>query len=194
VVPRPLTEQELVIEATRGDGDAFAALVREHETMAFRTAYLLTSDREEARDATQAGFLKAWQALARFRGAAFRPWLLQIVANEARNRSRAVGRRQALVLRAGAGLAGADAPSAEETMLTSAAKQELWSALERLREEDRLVLSCRFLLELSEAETASVLDLKRGTVKSRTSRALERLQSELESPTPTGEDGGERDV
>ena len=59
-------------------------------------------------------------------------------------------------------------------------RAELLMALERLREDDRLVLSCRYLLDLNEVETAEVLSLRRGTVKSRTSRALGRMREQLE--------------
>jgi RNA polymerase sigma-70 factor (ECF subfamily) len=56
---------------------------------------------------------------------------------------------------------------------------ELLAALDRLREEDRLVLTCRFLLDLSERETAQMLNLRLGTAKSRLSRALSRLGQEI---------------
>jgi RNA polymerase sigma-70 factor (ECF subfamily) len=55
----------------------------------------------------------------------------------------------------------------------------LLAAVETLREEDRLVITCRYFLELSEAETAEVLGWRRGTVKSRLSRALERLRAQM---------------
>src|SRR3712207_6861099 len=58
----------------------------------FRTACLITSSAADAEEAAQEAFVKAWRALPRFRaGAPFRPWLLTIVANEARNRRRAEG-------------------------------------------------------------------------------------------------------
>ena len=83
--------------ARRGDERAFAELVRMHQEIAYRIAYLISGD--EAEDAVQDGVLKAWRALGRFRpGAPFRPWLLRIVANEARNRRRSSGRRVALAL------------------------------------------------------------------------------------------------
>jgi RNA polymerase sigma-70 factor (ECF subfamily) len=56
------------------------------------------------------------------------------------------------------------------------------AALHRLREDDRLVIACRYLLELSEAETAAALGVRPGTVKSRLSRSLERLRAELGDP------------
>ena len=51
--------------------------------------------------------------------------------------------------------------------------------MERLPDRDRTVIACRYLLELSEAETAAALDVRLGTVKSRLSRALERLRKEV---------------
>ena len=100
MVSRPPTEDELVERARGGDAAAFAALVRDHEEIAFRTAYLIARNAADAEDAAQVGLTKAWRALPRFRrGAPFRPWLLAIVANEARNRRRAEGRREGLTLR-----------------------------------------------------------------------------------------------
>jgi len=192
-VSRPPREDELVERARRGDGAAFGALVRDQEEIAFRTAYLITRNAADAEDAAQTALVKAFYALPRFRRSApLRPWLLAIVANEARNRLRAGGRREALALRAGHELpsarggvpgselpSGGAAPSPEGRVLAAEARAELLAALESLGEEDRLVLSCRYLLDLTEAETAETLSLRRGTVKSRTSRALERLRAEL---------------
>jgi len=181
VVSRPPTEDELVERARGGDAAAFAALVRDHEEIAFRTAYLIARNAADAEDAAQVGLTKAWRALPRFRrGAPFRPWLLAIVANEARNRRRAAGRREGLALRAAHELPSGDAaPSPEGRALAGEARAELVAALEQLSEDDRAVLSCRYLLELGEEETAQVLSLRRGTVKSRTSRALERLREQM---------------
>jgi RNA polymerase sigma-70 factor (ECF subfamily) len=183
VVGRPLAENELVERAKSGDTDAYAALVRGHEEIAFRTAVLITGDAAEAEEAAQDGFVKAHRALHRFRsGEPLRPWLLTIVANEARNRRRAGGRRAALALR----VAGEErpsreaAPSPEAALLASEQRAMLLAALERLRDEDRLVIGCRYLLDLSEAETAAALGVPRGTVKSRLSRGLERLRAEVE--------------
>jgi RNA polymerase sigma factor (sigma-70 family) len=173
---RPLEERELVRRARRGDERAFAELVRMHQEIAFRIAYLIAGS--DAEDAVQEGVLKAWRALGRFRpGAPFRPWLLRIVANEARNRRRSAGRRAALVLRAEReDVSGGAAPSPEADVLAADERTRLLGALESLPEDARLVLACRYLLELSEAETAAALGVRRGTVKSRASRALDRLR------------------
>ena len=162
--------------ARRGDERAFAELVRMHQEIAYRIAYLISGD--ESEDAVQDGVLKAWRALGRFRpGAPFRPWLLRIVANEARNRRRSSSRRAALALRAEReDVSGGAAPSPEAAVLAADERERLLSALEDLPDEARLVLACRYLLELSETETAAALGVRRGTVKSRASRALERLR------------------
>jgi RNA polymerase sigma-70 factor (ECF subfamily) len=182
-VARALTEGELVALARRGDGDAYASLVRAHSDIAFRTAMLITQDAAEAEDAAQEGFVRAWRALPRFQtGRPLRPWLLTIVANEARNRRRAGGRREHLVLRVAGEErpAGGAAPSPEAALLAGETRTELGRALARLDDRDRLVLGLRFLLDLGEEETAAALGVRRGTVKSRTSRALARLRAVMD--------------
>ena len=133
-------------------------------------AYLITRNAADAEDATQDALVKAWRAFGRFRpDAPMRPWLLQIVANEARNRRRSEGRRERLALRASSGEA---APSPEEEI----DRERLVGALDELSGDHRLVLGCRYLLDLSEEETAAALDVPLGTVKSRTARALDALR------------------
>ena len=153
-----------------------------YQGLAFRTAFLLTGSSTDAEDAAQVGFMKAWRALPRFRsGAPFKPWLLRIVANEAHNRRRASGRRVTLQLRATAVDPPDDAaPSPEGAALARERRGELLAGLDRLDERDRDVLMCRYFLQLTEEETSEVLGVRRGTVKSRTARALERLRAEVE--------------
>jgi DNA-directed RNA polymerase specialized sigma24 family protein len=102
VEDRPLDEPALIERAKRGDVAAYERIVSEHQTIAFRTAWTITGSAADAEEAAQDAFVNAYRALARFRsGAPFRPWLLRIVANEARNRRSAAGRRQRLAVRAG---------------------------------------------------------------------------------------------
>jgi len=178
VVSRPLDEAALVARAKRGEPAAYEELVRMHQDIAFRTACVITRDASDAEEAAQDGFVKAYRALGRFReGAPFRPWLLRIVANEARNRRRAAGRRGRLWARAvEEEISGDAAPSPEAVVVSAERRVALLTALATLREDDRAVLGCRFLVGLSEQETASALGLRRGTVKSRTARALARLR------------------
>jgi len=179
MVGRPSDDHALVERARRGDSAAYEHLVRMHQHVAFRTACLLAGSTADAEEAVQDGFVKAWHALPRFReGAPFRPWLLAIVANEARTRRRAASRRAGWTLRA-AEAARTEPPagdSAEATVVASETRAELLSALAQLDERDRTVLVLRYLLDLGEADMAAVLDCRPGTVKSRLSRALERLR------------------
>ena len=137
-------------------------------------AYLITRNAADAEDAVQDGLVKAWRAFGRFRrDAPMRPWLLRIVANEARNRRRSTRRREALALRASPGEA---APSPEEAAVDAEERARLLAALDTLPDGMRLVLACRHLLSLSEEETAAALGVRVGTVKSRSARALEKLR------------------
>jgi len=179
---RPLEDAELVDLARDGDVHAYEELVSRYQGIAYRVAWLVARQAGEAEDAVQEAFVKAYYALPRFRpGAPFRPWLLRIVANEARNRVRSTRRQERLVLRAAAVEPGGAAPSPETAALDRADAQALVRALEKLPEPDRLVIAYRYLFELSEAEMADALDVRPGTVKSRLSRALTRLRAELET-------------
>ena len=154
--------------------------MRRHQAVAFRTAFAITGDAAEAEDAAQEAFVKVYRTLDRFRsGAPFRPWLLTVVANEARNRRRAAGRRLNLTLRAAEHGSQGAPPSPETTVLAEERRAELLGAVDGLREEDREVISLRYFLELTEAEAAAVMGCARGTVKSRLSRAVGRLREKM---------------
>lgn len=96
-----LDEDDALIERARhGDTDAYAALVEHYQELAFRTAYVILGDAAEAEDAAQEAFINAFYALGRFRaGSPFRPWILRIVANAARNRRKSAARREHLTIR-----------------------------------------------------------------------------------------------
>jgi RNA polymerase sigma-70 factor (ECF subfamily) len=178
VVGRPLDEVRLIERAQRGDAAAYEELVRAYQAIAFRTARAIGASAPDAEDAAQEAFVKAWRALPRFHsGSPFRPWLLTIVANEARSRRRSLARRDAAAARA-AVAPPAVARSAEDSALDAARANALLAAIARLPDAQREVVALRYLLDLSEAETAKVLRCRPGTVKSRLSRALERLRAQ----------------
>jgi len=172
-----------VERARRGHAHAYDEIVMRYTELAFRTAYLVTGSSADAEEAVQDAFVKAHRALARFRaGASFRPWLLRIVGNEARNRRRAAGRRAAIEQRAARlELAGATADP-EAAAEASAGRRTLLAALDALPDEQRLVVTCRYLLQLSVEETSAALAIPEGTVKSRLARSLDRLRELLEDP------------
>ena len=169
---------ELVGRARAGDLDAFAQLLRRHETMAGRVAILIAGP-DDADDVLQEAYLRAHRALDRFRDdAPFRPWLLAIVANQARNHRRSAWRRGSLALRV-ASRASTVADGPEDAAVEDERRRLVLAALDSLGPKDRLVVACRYLLELSEAETVAITGWPAGTVKSRLSRALGRLQQVL---------------
>jgi RNA polymerase sigma-70 factor, ECF subfamily len=176
-----LDDLELVGRARDGDVSAYGELVGRYREVAFRTAWLITRSSAEAEDAAQEAFVKAFYALGRFRaGEAFRPWILRIVSNEAKNRRRSTGRRERLTVRLAQDRGSGDAaPSPEAAALGREDREALARALDGLPERERLVVSYRYLLELSEAETARTLGIRPGTVKSRLSRGLDRLRQAL---------------
>jgi RNA polymerase sigma-70 factor (ECF subfamily) len=176
-----LEEAKLAERARSGDTAAYERLVRMHQAVAFRAAYLVTGDGPDAEDAIQEAFIKAYRALDRFRpGAPFRPWLLAIVTNEARNRRRSAGRRAKLSLQVSAeGQVLSTAASPEAAVVAAERREELLASVGELSEGERLVISYRYFLGLSEEETATTLGCARGTVKSRASRAIVRLRKAM---------------
>jgi RNA polymerase sigma-70 factor (ECF subfamily) len=178
---RPLIEQELIQNARNGDVEAFEELVRVHMQIALRVAFLVVGDRTEAEDVTQEAFVKAYHALARFRqDSPFRPWLLRIVRNEALNQRRRHGRQDRLTLRlANDPVSGDAAPSPETTVMAGVDREMVLAAVNALPDRYREVVAHRYLIGLSEAETAATLGIPAGTVKSRTARALQRLDRAL---------------
>jgi RNA polymerase sigma factor (sigma-70 family) len=168
---------DLVAEAQAGDASAFGHLVRRHAPMAKRMAVLWGAG-ADADDVVQEAFVKAYAALPRFRGDTFRAWLLSIVHNETRNLHRSRGRRVARETMASLPEEFL-AFDPEEEAMSADRRQRLLSDVRQLPVALREVVSCRYLLELSEAETSMTLGLPAGTVKSRLHRALESLRREV---------------
>lgn len=188
-----MSERKLVERAKRGDGRAYETQVRQYQELAFRTAFLITNDAgdaDDAEDATQSAFLKAYLHPSRFRtNAPFRPWILQIVANEAKNARRS---HQRHLLRRSDGASAADLATTDSSPELRLIARE-WSAwlvehINALSEDDRLVIYSRYALDLTEAEMAGVLGCARGTVKSRLHRAIGRLRARLGPERPDIDD------
>jgi RNA polymerase sigma factor (sigma-70 family) len=177
----PPEERELVERARRGDHGAYAALVREHEQAAFRVAYVvLGGSSADAEDVAQEAFVKAYRALGRFRsGAPFRPWLLRIVGNEARNHRRASGRRTFHQGRAHALEPVRTESAADDELLRRESRRDLLAAVDRLPAGERTAILARYFVGLTDEETAAALGVPRATVKVRAWRGLNRLRREL---------------
>jgi len=171
-------DAEAVARTLDGDLDAYAGLVTRYTAVAHRAAVLAGAG-EDAEDVVQEAFVKAFRKLGTFRGGEpFRPWLLRIVVNETSNLRRSLGRRGGAVRRFALRLVPADRVDGPEVdVLVTHRREALLAAVATLPDKDRLVLTCRYFLDLSEAETAQVLGWPVGSVKSRTARALGRLRA-----------------
>lgn len=149
-----------------------------HRDVAFRVAWSIAPPHAE--DALQEACIKAFRSLDSFRlGAPWRPWFLRIVANETKNRARSGWRQRSLMERAWDPTLQAPMPSPEDDMVVAAERAAVMEAFARLDEPHRAAIVCRIFLELSVAESAAVLDVPPGTVKSRLARALAKLEADL---------------
>ena len=177
---QPPEEASLVERARRGDHAAYEALVREHEQAAFRVAFVVVGSAADAEDVAQEAFVKAYRALGRFRaGSPFRPWLLRIVGNEARNHRRASGRREFHHSRAGRLEPVREAVVPDDALLAREGRRRLLAAVDRLPDGERTAVLARYVIGLTDRETAAALGIPRATVKMRAWRGLGRLRREL---------------
>lgn len=179
-------EQEWIRRAQRGDIEAFDALVRAYETLAFRAAYLITRDEHEAADAAQDAFVRAYRGLGSFRvGEPFRPWLLRIVTNQALNRLEARKRRGKMTERYIQAMTELDQPqSAQRNAETAEQNDKLMRAVARLKPDEQTLITLRYFMELPEAEVAQALAIPQGTVKSRLHRTLAKLREIIRQEFP----------
>ena len=178
-----MDESALIRRSVNGDAAAWEPLVRGHQDAVFRFAYLLLGDPDDAEDVAQETFLRAWNHLKRFDTTRpLRPWLLSITSNLASNWRRSVGRYVSALTRA---FRDEPAPaSIEEKSAQHMQASDLWEAVQSLNRTDQQVVYLRYFLELSVAETAEVLQIAEGTVKSRLSRALEKLRNIIREDFP----------
>ena len=179
-----MNEASWVEDARRGDEAAWEVLIHTYQEPVFRLAYLFLGDPDDAADMAQEAFLRAFRALGRFDASRpLRPWLLQIVANLARNRRRALGRYWAALQRQFAN-EPALVPDAAAHAGARLQATRLWEAVRRLREGEQHMIYLRFFLDLPVTEAAEAAGIAEGTVKSRTSRALSRLRNVIERDFP----------
>jgi RNA polymerase sigma-70 factor (ECF subfamily) len=184
-------ESTLVRHAAIGEAAAWEPLVLAHQQAVFRLCYLLLGDPDDAEDVAQETFLRAWNHLKRFDPARpLRPWLLSIASNLASNRRRSAGRYVSALMRAFRSEPAASARSSlEEKSAQHIEASDLWKAVQHLSLPDQQVVYLRYFLELSVVETAQALDIPEGTVKSRLSRALERLRGIIRQDFPVLAEG-----
>ncbi|MFC4729157.1 RNA polymerase sigma factor [Coralloluteibacterium thermophilus] len=171
-------EADLLRRARRGDGEAFAALYRAHADAVYGLALRLTAQPAAAEDVTQETFLKAFQAMPRFReGAPMRPWLKRMAANAAIDRLRAERRLRPL------DDAGADPGEAAGTPADLA---EALGLLSRLSPEARALVWLQQMEGWTHSELAERFGRSESWSKSLLSRALQKLRSDLDGNDDDG--------
>ncbi|MGB1285585.1 MAG: RNA polymerase sigma factor [Aggregatilineales bacterium] len=177
------SDNELINSIRQGDKHACTLLMQAHQEAVFRLAYLFLRNTADADDVAQDVFIRVYHQLHRFdTNRPFRPWLLHITRNLALNRQRSLQRRFANWQRlARDKLPGADV---EQQVIIQHEQDTLLQAVHKLRDIDREVIYLRYFMALSIEETADILQVKPGTVKSRLHRALERLRHLIQDDYP----------
>ena len=185
-----MDESTLIRRSANGDAAAWEPLVHAHQEAVFRFVYLLLGDPDDAEDVAQETFLRAWDHLERFDTTRpLRPWLLSIAKNLASNWRRSAGRYLSALTRA-----FHDEPasaSIEEKSTQHMQASELWDAVQSLKASEQQIVYLRYFLDIPVAEAAEVLQIAEGTVKSRLSRALEKLRTIIREDFPTLSEGRE---
>ena len=180
---QPEVERELIRKCKAGNPRFYEPIVRAYEGPALRLAMGMMGNTEDAQDALQEAFVKAYQNLARFDlTRSFGPWFFQILRNHCRDllRSRkARFRVETLDEHVEIPPAGRES-SPERVRERKAARALLWKALERIGADHREILVLKELQGLRYAEIAAVLDVPEGTVASRLFHARKALKDALD--------------
>lgn len=184
-----LGEAELARRAAQGDAAAFRAIMQRSNRRLYRIARAVVNDDSEAEDVVQEGYVRAFAALADFRGdSSLATWLSRIVLNEAMGRLRrrrptvdvaAVESRQMQAAVIAFPLASRE-PDPERAMAQRQIQALLESAIDELPDPFRTVLVARAVEGMSIEETAELFGVKPETVKTRLHRARQLLRDALE--------------
>jgi len=186
--PNQYNEEVLLQMASKGDLNAFNELVLHYQNLAYRHAYALLGDRDSAEDATQDSFIKAFQAMNRYRGGSFRSWLLKIVTNSAYDLLRRSHRHPDQPLfpedengeeMESAAWLSDPAASVQDIQEQNELSRDIYKMLDELPEVYRSVITLIDVNELDYTEAAQILEVPIGTVKSRLARARLQMKNKL---------------
>ena len=174
---RGLDDGLLVERAKDGDRRAFSELVRRHQAVVYRSCYRVVGNREDAKDASQEAFIRAYRKLDTFRGnSAFKTWMLRIAMNVSLNeRSRRKLPREEVA--SVESIAGPEIPEAE--LMKSEVVAQIHKALQLVQPDHRAAVVLRDLEGLTYQETAETLDIAEGTAKSWIHRGRKQLRELL---------------
>jgi RNA polymerase sigma factor (sigma-70 family) len=175
------TEWDLISRCRRGSTSAFEPLVRAHEARALAVAEGMLGDADDAADAVQEAFVKAFRSLRRLRdGSAFGPWFRTILRNHCRDRLRAAGGRSHVSWEEGvAGESEHEVPAAAAAVERAELSAAVREALARISPEHREILVLKEMEGMSYAEIARETGIPAGTVASRLHHARIALRKVL---------------
>ncbi len=177
----PETDLEIVAEVLRGASARFEVLMRRHNQRVFRTARAILRDDDEAQDAAQQAWLRAYTHLGQFDGRAqLSTWLTRIVVHESLRRLQRRGRAHLELIEGAADDPASARPSPEEDMARAQARTILEHAIDSLPENARVVLVLRDIEELSTAEVGEALGITEEAVRVRLLRARRAVRARLE--------------
>lgn len=184
---RPNTDAELIAEARAGGPQGYEKLFKKYHNLVYTVTYKYLRNQEEALDATQETFIKAFRGLGDFReGASFKIWLVRIACNTAIDQTRARARRAREVSLAGvapeqsvATTGTGGQPGPPEELETRELKEAISAAITELGPKHRQVVTLSSLEGMSYQEIAEVVGISRGTVMSRLYHARRKLRQIL---------------
>ncbi len=183
-----MDELELIRQAGQGDESAFEQLVIAYEKPVYNLCLRMCGDRDEAFDLSQDTFIKAWHAISMFQGdSKFQTWLMRIASNTCIDHLRKKKRKNVIPM---TDLDREDEPlerqiadyETDPAVLAEKAQdhEAVREAMSQLPDQDRLILSMRAIEDMSYREIGEALELQPGTVKSRISRAREKIRRSLD--------------
>ena len=175
-----LSDEELVERGRAGDDAALSELVERHHAAAYRVALSMLQEDDAAQDVVQDAFIKAFRALAGFRGeASFRTWILTIAGNEARGALRRRGRRRETALEDAGPVRSQQKPPDMEAV---DAQEAAWARkmMETLPEKQKLSVALRIEEGLSFKEIGEIIGSSEGAARVNYFHGIRRLRELLQ--------------
>lgn len=170
-------EAEWLSRFRRGEPDAFDEIVRAHRREVYRVARRILGSHEDADEATQEAFVRAWRSLRKFRGAAsLRTWLIRIVLNVARAHR---ARRAPTTGLDEIGIVAAEDESADDRVRRSEVRRRIRDAVSQLPPRQREVVALKVFSELTYRDVARVMGLSEGAVKAHLHQAVSNLRRRM---------------
>lgn len=176
-------ESSLIKRAIQGDNDAFESLMSAYERKIYGLCLRMMGNRQDGEDAAQEAMVRIWQKLPQYRGeAAFSTWVYRVTASACTDaiRKRSLRAQPSLEAMREEGVEPQDgAPTPQQAVENTERREAMQRAIAGVPEQMRSVFLLRDVHGLSVEETARALNVSSGTVKSRLSRAREKIAAAL---------------